>query len=195
MKRRPLALVLLSVALAACGGDPIRGGKTGESRVARQGRDVATFVPTKCVDARGAPSPVVERSRLTLVQRRDEKLVLVEETPGFDALLVDNSFEDGGGRVFQVITESNDGVPLLREFRLAKSGAGKLAVARDWSSTSLRGGGFRASYRQAILSCALTAPGESAAGVPVPKTADGASLAAADASTAAPLAIDAGAEE
>lgn len=153
---------LAAALVLACGGDPVRGGSTADGRAVRPGKLVATLAPHSCRDARGGAFAWGERSTVSVFESSEKgsqkRRLLMEQVPGFDALVVKNVFVDGGDQVFQVVTESDRGSPLLREFRLRRDGGGRLTVARAFTLTK-QSEGFRGRYQRPIMVCELGPPG------------------------------------
>ncbi len=153
MKRTSLATLL---ALSSCGGSILDGADAVPAGERPSGQALGSFTPADCVD--GAGKAVARpATRITLLKREDGRLLLVEDRPGYDSLVVHNSFQQAPDLVFQAISEPDDGPPALHEYRVAWPGAqsGMLANAAYFSATMYAGGSFRARADKLSVSCKL----------------------------------------
>ena len=153
---RGLALCALALA-AACGGAEIRGGHGTSEAALRRTTKVLSFVPEDCRDAHEAPT-LTRSARVEIVRLASGEAALVEYRPGYDALVILNSFIDGNVQVFQAIIEPGDGDPLLHEFRIPEpaTAAGEVRVSDRFSEEPLSSGGFRARGQGLVSRCALS---------------------------------------
>jgi hypothetical protein len=150
------SLPLLLVACAACSSARIAGGAIVAPGSEPSGFVLSLYGMGRCEDETGARVPEPE-ARVSLVQLRDGRIVLVERRPGYDSLVVDNGWDEGETRVFQLALKRTDGVPYLREYRLPRSGSdfGQLALVDRVAAWGDTRNGFHAIYRRPSLSCAL----------------------------------------
>ncbi|HEV8246185.1 MAG TPA: hypothetical protein VGP93_10475 [Polyangiaceae bacterium] len=96
-------------------------------------------------------------TRISVLLRDDSRPLLIEERPGYDALVVHNAFQAGNALVFQAISEPDDADPALHEYRVdwPEARGGQLVNAGAFEVTVQVGGGFRARASQLSLSCKL----------------------------------------
>jgi hypothetical protein len=113
-------LPLLVMALAACGGSPVRGAEVIPAGSEPKGRTLAAYRPSGCE----------RRSVVRVVQTATAARLLVETTPGYDSLVVPSSSDSGKELVFQAVLHSDGGRARVHEFRVPAdfSGAGRLSV-------------------------------------------------------------------
>ena len=142
--------------LPACGNGALEGASAVPAREVPSGRVVSNLEPSDCVDHDGKP---VARpaTKIRVLVREDGKPLLIEQRPGYDALVVHNSFADGGSLVFQAISEPDDADPALHEYRLSWPAAqsGQLGNAALFEATFHAGGSFKAQATELALSCKL----------------------------------------
>lgn len=154
MPRSIALLFVASLCTVGCGGPVVRGGRTVAAGNEPAGRPLAAYNAVDCRDASGGP--VEYHSRLFIVDAGGDRIA-VETRTGFDSLVVENSFIDGGSRVFQAVVESPDGKQRLHEFRVPSGppGPGKLLVTSSFKETPKTGGGFKALAQKPSISCRL----------------------------------------
>jgi hypothetical protein len=154
---RALTLALM---LSACGGGPLEGASAVPASELPSGRVVSNLEPSDCVDHDGKP---VARpaTKIRVLVREDGKPLLIEQRPGYDALVVHNSFAQGGSLVFQAISEPDDADPALHEYRLSWPAAqsGQLGNAALFEATFHAGGSFEARATALSVSCKLLPQG------------------------------------
>lgn len=150
----------VALLLAACGNGVLEGASAVPSSELPSGRVVSTLAPSDCVDRGGRPVSRPATSIRVLV-REDGEPVLIEERPGYDALVVHNAFRDGPSLVFQVISEPDDASPALHEYRVDWPAAhgGRLSSAALFEATFHAGGTFKAQATELALTCTLAPPG------------------------------------
>jgi hypothetical protein len=150
---RSTALLLL---LPACGSAGLEGASAMPASELPSGRVVSNLEPSDCVDRGGKP---VARpaTKIRVLVREDGKPLLIEQRPGYDALVVHNSFSEGSSLVFQAISEPEDAEPALHEYRLSWPAAqsGQLGNAALFEATFHAGGSFKAQATALSLSCKL----------------------------------------
>ncbi|HEY2410378.1 MAG TPA: hypothetical protein VGI10_30440 [Polyangiaceae bacterium] len=196
MTRCTLTLLLLAV----CGcTSAFRGGRSAPDDESF-GRTLRRFVPGRCEDAAHAE----REPRISLVELYETatgRVVLVERRFGHDALVVDNAFDDGATRVFELLTREG----VLRKWVIPRSGGAPALLAVGSAGALIEPKGhFEAAVFAPALRCALI-PMESVittqpldVGTSGSQTADGgASLDGGTsldggASTVAPVTSDAG---
>ncbi len=151
MKRLIAALLL-----TACGNGALEGASAVPVGELPSGRVVSNLEPSDCVDRSGKPVPR-PATKIRVLVREDGKPLLIEQRPGYDALVVDNSFSEQQSLVFQAISEPDDAEPALHEYRLEwpAARAGRLASAATFEATFEAGGGFKAQAAELSLSCKL----------------------------------------
>jgi hypothetical protein len=148
---------LLVVTCAACSSARIAGGATVAPGSEPPGVALSLFGVGRCEDEGGARVPEPE-ARISVVRIRDGRLVLVERRPGYDSLVVDNGWDEGDVRVFQLALKRTGGVPYLREYRLPRTGSdfGRLVLVDRVTTWRDSRRGFHASYAHPSLVCDLT---------------------------------------
>jgi hypothetical protein len=154
---RALLCLLL---LPACGGGVLEGADAVPEHQMPSGRVVSELSPTDCVDQKGQ-AVARPATRIRVVMQGDGKPLLVEQRPGYDALVVHNAFSDGQYLVFQAISTPDDADPALHEYRLRwpSASGGQLADAEYFEATFYAGGSFKAVARMFALTCKLSKPG------------------------------------
>ena len=172
--------ILTAALFVACGGAEIRGGHGAQDRALSRTTRLFSFVPNDCRDAH--ESPTTGRSaRVDIVRMPSGAAALVELRPGYDALVVENSFLDGKVQVFQAIIQAEDHEPLLHEFRIPElaTGIGEVTVSDRFDEESFSSGAFRARGMSLVSRCVLSplveaAPAEVAPALPEapPKTSE-----------------------
>jgi hypothetical protein len=150
---RAVALALL---VGACGGGPFEGASALPANELPSGRVVAELRPAQCVD-RSGKAVARPATQIRVLVREDDKPLLIEQRPGYDALVVHNAFADGTSLVFQAISEPSDGEPALHEYRVEwpAARAGSLSSARAFSASFRAGGAFTAKAERLTLRCKL----------------------------------------
>jgi len=145
--------------LPACGNGALEGASAVPSSKVPSGRVVSNLEPSDCVDQSGKPVARPATAIRVLV-REDGTPLLIEQRPGYDALVVHNSFSEGQSLVFQAISSPDDAEPALHEYRLdwPAARAGRLGSALYFEATFQPGGGFRAQATNLSLSCKLSPP-------------------------------------
>jgi hypothetical protein len=153
MKRAPLLLVGL---LGACGGPALEGADAVPPSEVPIGRTLAEFFPYGCVDRESRPVPRPD-TRLTLLSRADQRLLLLEARPLHDTLVVHNAFSTPGHVTFQAISSPSEGESALSEYRFEwpEASRGELSMAVSFETEALSGGGFRATPEKVALLCQL----------------------------------------
>lgn len=154
--RGALGSALLLLALG-CGGAEIRGGRSAPESALRRTTRVLSFVARDCRDAH--ESPTVGRStRVDVVRLSSGAAALVEYRPGYEALVVENSFIDGKVQVFQAIVEAGDHAPLLHDFRVPELGtsSGEVRVSDRFEEEEFSNGSFRARGIGLVSRCVLS---------------------------------------
>jgi len=148
---------LVIVACAACSSARIAGGATVAPGGEPPGVTLALFGMGRCEDETGARVPEPE-ARISVVRLQDGRLVLVERRPGYDSLVVDNGWDEGDTRVFQLALKRTGGVPYLREYRLPRDSSdfGRLVLVDRVIAWRDSRRGFHASYARPSLACDLT---------------------------------------
>jgi hypothetical protein len=143
--------------LAGCGGAAIRGGHATTEESLRHTSRVLSFVVSDCRDAHEAPT-AARSARVDIVRLGSGEAALVEYRPGYDALVVQNSFIDGSVQIFQAIVEASGEKPLLHEFRIPEPAAsgGEVRVSDRFTEEPLSSGGFRARGQGLVSHCALS---------------------------------------
>lgn len=151
------------LACAACSSARIAGGAVVAPGSEPAGVTLALFRMGRCEDAKGARVPELE-ARISVVRMTDGTLVLVDRRAGYDSIVVDNGWDEGDSRVFQLALKKSGGVPYLREYRLPRSGTdfGRLVLVDRVVTWRDSPRGFHASYVEAARSCFLTPYGEKA---------------------------------
>lgn len=145
----PRALAPLAFALFGCAG-AFRGGYSAPDDESF-GRVLRRFVPSRCEDAAHAE----HEPRISLVELDETptgRVVLVERRFGHDALVVENGFDEGATRVFELLTRAGT----LRKWVIPRSGGAPalLAVGRPGPLREDRGH-FAATTFSPSLSCSL----------------------------------------
>jgi hypothetical protein len=163
-----LVAAVVSLSTIACGGVELRGARAVARGDEPGGRVLGMWVPGACRDAGGGPA---ERpSRVFVVQPASGPALLVEVREGHDSVVVENTFDDRGARVFQLVLRGEDERLFLHDFRLPAVGAapGRVAVATYWHEVERPGGGFRAYLKAVDVTCELApeAADESAGTLP-----------------------------
>lgn len=146
---------LTFVALAGCQGAALRGGRPLPPGGALPGARVSVLQPTVCRDARGAAAwrPPL---RLVLV-RSGERLVLVEERPGYASLVFERGRRDAADWLYQIVVESEDD-EVLREYRLTHELArATLHVYSEYRIHREDFGAIEATGARRVLTCSLEA--------------------------------------
>ncbi len=153
---KPL-LALSLLACAACSSARIAGGATVAPGSEPPGVTLSLFGMGRCEDEAGARVPESE-ARISVVRLQDGRFVLVERRPGYDSLVVDNGWDEGNIRVFQLALKRSDGVPYLREYRVPRDGSdfGRLVLVDRVIAWRDSRRGFHASYVRPSLVCDLT---------------------------------------
>ncbi len=154
---RSVAFGVAATLSLACSSAGISGGVLVAPGSEPEGATLAFFNVTRCEDANGARVPEPE-ARVTLVRMSDGRSVLVERRPGYDSLIVENGWNEGDTRVFQLALKRSGKGPLLREYRVprSKSGSGQIIVVErvgDWGDSSR---GFHARYAKPSMACELS---------------------------------------
>ena len=150
-------LVGVVASCAACSSAGLAGGVLVGAGGEPAGTTLALYGMGRCEDEHGARIPAPE-ARVSAVRLGDGRVVLVERRPGYDSIVVDNGWNDGDERVFQLALKRSGGAPSLREYRLPRSGGdfGRLVVVDRVSRWNDARRGFRAEYSRATLSCSLS---------------------------------------
>jgi hypothetical protein len=150
------------------------------------GKKLVEYRPTDCKNAGGTAA--MRNTSIYLVEDAGGRRLLVEQTPGYDSLVVKNAFLDRGEVAFQAVLKSKNGRMMLHDFRLPNdfSGAGRMAVAPSWREVGLSGGGFRGYFDQPSMTCALTLTGPGGAAPPVAEADAGAEPAPSATASAPP---------
>jgi hypothetical protein len=154
-ERRIWAAALLVLAsLCACSGPSIRGARITRARFEPEGHLLGEYTPRACTDSRGQPTELTLLVRL--VQEADGQPLLAVRRPGYDTMVIRNSFRERGALVFQAAVEAHDG-PILLDFRLPEqSGApGRLTFSRRFEEKRTEGESFRARLAAPSLVCGL----------------------------------------
>lgn len=151
------ALAGLVAACAGCSSAGVAGGALVAPGTEPAGTTLALYGIGRCEDERGARIPEPE-ARVSAVRLSDGRVVLVDRRPGYDSIVVDNGWDDGNDRVFQLALKRSGGTPSLREYRLPLSGShfGRLVVVDRVSRWNDSRRGFHADYARAALSCSLS---------------------------------------
>ena len=167
---RAAALAVVASAVCACSAARIAGGTTVPSADAVTGDVLRTWTVADCRDAAGAPFSLGD-DLVKLVRKSSGRLVLVDERPAYETLLVTNAHGERHGRgavsaspsdstgdgvrVFQLALKSASSAPYLREYRIPQRGPGRLViVGKDWDSRDTADG-FVAWYRKPAIACTL----------------------------------------
>ncbi len=147
---------IFALGLMSCGGSVLDGADAMPANERPSGQTLAIFTPRDCVDVAGKPVPR-PATRISLLQREDAHVLLLEERPGYDSLVIHNVFQERGALVFQAISEPDDADPALHEYRIEWPGArsGQLTNAGLFSATMYAGGTFRAQAEQLSVACKL----------------------------------------
>ncbi|HEX4337966.1 MAG TPA: hypothetical protein VH062_18780 [Polyangiaceae bacterium] len=152
------ALGLAALLCFSCSSAKIAGGAPVAPGSEPEGMAVAYFNVTRCEDANGARVPEQE-GHVSLVRMPDARIVLVERRPGYDSLVVENGWDEGDARVFQLAMKRTGGGPFLREYRVPVAGAvtGRVVVVDRVASWRDSSRGFHARYEgeKPALSCDL----------------------------------------
>jgi hypothetical protein len=153
---RPVALVALVAlaSLAACNSARIAGGYTVQEGAEPAGSLVGHWTVKDCRDPRGTVLSAGKED-VRLVQTGD-RIVLVDEKPAYDAIVVDNGFVRGSERVYQLAIKRTSSAPYLREYRVPASGnkAGRISIVKDFTDEETDRG-FVAAYRAPLVTCEL----------------------------------------
>jgi hypothetical protein len=144
------AVLAVAVVLLGCGSRAVRGAAVLPAGQEPTAVWVVAYTPAGCADYSGAPAEY--RAQLFLIQSTGGRRLLVEARSGYDSLVIHNSYVDGSELVFQVALER-----LLREIRVPTDGAGRgwMVFSRSWAEQELPDGGWRATPKDAVLTCAL----------------------------------------
>jgi hypothetical protein len=158
-KRATWAGLGIAVASVACSGLRMRGADSVKAGSEPPGDQLAMYQPSACQDASGA---VAQRNTtIRLVQLASGNRVLIELTPGYDSLVVNNAFVDRGEISFQAVIKAQNGRMMLHDFRVPNdlNGPGRMSVTSSWREEKLEGGGFRGTYDRPLMTCALALAG------------------------------------
>jgi hypothetical protein len=172
--RLSLVIAAAGAAAGACAGLTMRGAESVKPGREPPGQKLAVYRPTDCQAPGGGAA--TRNSSLFLVQDAAGRRVLVELTPGYDSLVVKNTFLDRGEIAFQAVLKSKTGRMMLHDFRIPNdlSLPGRMAIASTWREVSIPGGGFHGHFDQPVLTCRLTAAAPDGTPLPPPTaTADG----------------------
>ncbi len=114
------------------------------------------YAPDACVDGVGQPAGL-RIARAWLVEGADGRLALVRTEPGYDSLVIVNSFEEGEEWVFQASFGAARNGDVLFDYRLPKRGEGpaRMAIVRTWQEERNPDGSFRAHFERPALVCRL----------------------------------------
>ena len=136
--------------LAALGcASPFQGGRSAPD-TDNFGRLLARFVPSRCEDAAHAErEPRI--SLIELFETQTGRVVLVERRFGHDALVVDNAYDEGASRVFELSTKSGS----VRKWVVPRSGGAPALLTVGAGELQRKKGHFEASVFEPVLSCAL----------------------------------------
>lgn len=140
-----------------CGGPSLRGAVAIEESRALAGAARAELLPQNCRDGRGAPAdaPALRVQRVVLSDGRE---ALLELRPGYDSVLVTNAHDEARGRVFQYVSDDGQQGKILHVLRMTPTVPGPLLERFDAFEVEGSATDFRATARQAILTCALAFP-------------------------------------
>jgi hypothetical protein len=120
-----------------------------------RGKVLATYVTRDCKDGKGAPFE--HPARVFRVKDPEGFEFLVVAATGYDSLVIRNHHDEGSERVFQAVLDSNNDRPVMHDYRLPKSGDGRMAVAFSFSETESSEGVFRGKVTGAAIACRLSA--------------------------------------
>jgi hypothetical protein len=153
---RVVAAVAFGAACSGCAFARIAGGAQVAPGTEPVGNTVALFRVARCEDANGERIPEPE-ARVTVVRLDDKRLVLVERHVGYDSLVVDNGWDEGNARVFQLAIKGAADGPYLREYRtpLQDARAGRFVIVKRVENWGDSRRGFHAVYTTAALTCDL----------------------------------------
>jgi hypothetical protein len=156
-----LRTIVLGLLVAACGNGVLEGANAVPPSELPSGKVLAELVPTGCVD-RSGKAVTRPATQIRVLVREDGTPLLIEQRPGYDALVVHNAFSDGRSMVFQAISTPDDADPALHEYRVdwPGVGAGSLENALLFEATFHTGGSFRATATERSLHCKLSPEGQ-----------------------------------
>jgi len=169
VKARGAAVLLLALSGSACAGAPeVRGGSALGAGAAPEGRRSASYTSADCRDSRGGPA--LRPSRVVVLEGSDGRRVVVEERPGTESLVVENSFSEGPATVFQAVIEASHGPYRVHEFWVPADPAasGRVRTASRWRELELPSGAFRAYLERPELSCTLAPAATTDSPIPKP---------------------------
>jgi hypothetical protein len=154
-------ILVASVMLTACGDPLIRGGGAVKAGQEPQGMPLGAYQPSRCVDGSGVQAAY--HATLHVIRSPEGRQVLVEHRDGYDSLVVRNGWREGHEYVYQVALRWT-----LHEIRVpvAPGASGRMTVARRWEEQERPEGGFRASLRDAVLTCTLARVGQTGGNPP-----------------------------
>lgn len=155
----------LLLAWTACNVPRTRGGHLVPRGQEPRGRVLQHYVARSCVDRAGQRAEA-HLGDVWLVRVGDGQDVLVNTTPGYDSLVIDNEFVAGGERVFQLSMERGPTRDVLLDYRLPVigEGPGRAALVRTWREVRGRQPAVRAYFEWPAVVCRLEpAPVEPAA--------------------------------
>lgn len=150
MKRRRLPWPLL----LACASPHLRGADSVAPEKEPRADVRTTLLPTDCRDERGvaSASPDVE---LLYFEPPSGPPELLERRSDYDSVLVHNSYEAGGARIFAYVSSDAEHPDVLHRVRLDAQGTqGELTLSREFELRETAKG-FSAAPHRITLRCAL----------------------------------------
>jgi hypothetical protein len=139
----------------ACSSPSIRGAASTRSTAEPVGRVIADYQVRACKDGRGEPAQLGLSAHL--VEFPPDDWALIVRRPGYDSLILNNTFSEDGEWVFQAQSRVASGKPLLFDVRLRAPDwqSGRLAYARQFRERRLRNERFQAYFDRPVLACGL----------------------------------------
>ncbi len=145
---------LVGVCLLSCSGASLRGATLSEMVHEPRAEAPSDASPSHCIDARGAPAsvPAVRFSRSILANGAE---AVIERRPGYDALVIENHFEEANAATFAYVSHDAKRPDVLHLVRLPSANApGKLLLSTVYALTPTASG-FRATSQRNALECEL----------------------------------------
>jgi len=139
----------------SCSSPQLRGGESAPAGLEPAGKPIASFRVGDCRDVSGGKW---ERSgRVLVLADPEDGELLVAQTPGYDSVVTRNGYLERGERVFQVIVEDAHRKPLLLDYRVPRSGDGRMAAARWYVESETEEGAPRGRIVRIDYACRLVA--------------------------------------